>query len=210
MSRSITILIALIVVLFGFLMLRSFYSDTTPAIDPKMTPLAQVKPAAEGNFQNWREFSSATKRFKVLFPTLPQHVADKVPDSKTGEMRKYETFIAADDHGGAVMISAITFSRNVQGETGELNAAITDILSRNKENNLKDMKPSRFRDRPAMDFAISSKEMSIAGKVFANGNTIYVLSMIDKNEMFNPQELAFFVNSFELITDDKTNKSTPK
>lgn len=210
MSRTFTILIALILFMIAFIILRSYKSEP-PTSEFVPSPKSDVSTASETNLQDWREFTSVTKHFKVLLPSLPQHVADKVFDAGSGEMRKYETFIAADNRGAAFMVSTILYAHNVEKEDASaesLKAAITDILSRNKGNKLNEIKPGHFHNYPALDFSITSNEMSIEGKVFAFGNTIYVLSMVDRSDVFNQQELSYFMNSFELI-DENTKTPTP-
>lgn len=204
MSRSITVFIILLVVLFSFLFMRNFTPNTTPEA-PANAKIFESSSSGETNFHNWREFTPATKNFKVLLPALPQHVADKVPDPATGEIRKYETYIAGGDNGAAFMINAIVLEKPVDLKAADvpLKAAVTDIISRNKENKLNDLKASKFRNYPAYDFSITSNEMTIAGKVFTQGDIIYILSMIAQTATFNPQELMFFVNSFELTAKSK-------
>lgn len=207
MTKSFSIFIILFLVALSFLFLRDFKTQQNPFQTIEAPPAFQATSNASlhTNFEKWREFQSVRKTFKVLLPALPQHVADKIPDPATGEIRKYETFIAAGDNGAAFMINAITVPKKLEFNASDdaMKAAVTDIISRNKENKLHDLKSSKFHDYPAYDFFITSNDMTIAGKVFTQGNIIYVLSMIAQTALYNPGELEYFINSFQLL-DTKT------
>ena len=142
-----------------------------------------------------------------MLPALPQHVSDNIVDPKTKELRRYETFVAADDDGEAFMISVITFSHNVEQEVGgdSLKAVIDDMLSRKTTNKLQLMNPGTLNTFKTLDFSIINGDRIIAGKAFAKGNTVYLLSMIDNNDRFKTHDFGFFVNSFEIV-DSKPKK----
>lgn len=197
MSKLLTLFAALLIVTAGYLLFRQTRTDI--ATD---TPVEVSKPkAAEKipNLHEWREFSSDTGKFKVLLPTVPQHVTDMFADPKTREQRKYETFVAAGDNGSAFMISAITFPNNIDADNADetLKSAVADMLARNKDNKLNKMESGKFRNQRAIDFSLSNGDLLIVGKVFAHNNILYILSMINKADSFNPKELDFFSNSFD-------------
>jgi hypothetical protein len=206
MSRILSIAIAIGLLAFAFLTIRSFKTTHQP---PQTDSAKLALPANEAsNFLEWREFAAPTGQFKVLLPALPQHATDKILDPKTQEPRKYDTFVSADDEGTAFMISTITFPRKLEEEDTDatLKSVVNDMLARNKDNKLKAMNFNKFRNHKALDFSLTNGELVVAGKVFAQGHTLYVLSMIDKAETFNPKELDFFVNSFD-VTEDKNNSN---
>lgn len=207
MSRIFTLLAALFVIFLAYLMLSNRNPD--PEISPIVVPPApqknQTATNAASSFHEWREFSSNSSHFKALLPNLPQHVTDTVTDPKTQEPRKYETFAAAADHGSAFMINAITFSNPTGAEASEesLKAAVTDMLARNKENKLNQMKIGNFHGTRALDFSLSNGDILIEGKVFAHKNIMYILSMINKKDSFDRKEFDFFINSFDFFDEGK-------
>jgi len=168
--------------------------------------LSTEQPKGVPEFQNWREFSSQAGHFKVMLPRVPQHVTDKITDPKTKEPRKYDTFVAGDENGPAYMISAITNTKGDNEEASEdtLKQIVNEMLARNKDNKLNKMELNRFREFKALDFSMTNGEIIIAGKVFSHGDTVYVLSMINKSKAYNPQELDFFINSFDVLNSGVT------
>lgn len=218
MSKAISLFIILLLIMFAFLFLRDFKtmeSSDKPVVKETNSSLQVTgnsqsnesleSPALSNNIHNWREFTSVKKNFKVFLPTLPQHLADKVPDPATGEMRKYETYLAAGDNNTAFMVNTISLTNKLDLKNAEetLRNVISEIISRNKENKLEGSKVGKFREYPALDFTIKGQDNSVTGKVFTDGNTVYILSMIADPAKQNPEEMDFFVNSFELLDKNK-------
>lgn len=208
MSRTLTLLAALLVVIAASLIIRHQTSDlhTLPSVkEVNETSIDQNS----FNFHEWREFSFEHGNFKVLLPALPQHVSDTFIDPTTHKPLRYETYTTAADNGAAFMINAIIFSTPGEAEAREesLKAIVNEMLDRNKENKLNEMQMSTFRGVPALNFSFSSGDVLVEGKVFAHQNTIYILSMIKRKDVFNQKELDFFVNSFYF--KDEKEKETP-
>lgn len=199
MSKMLTILIAILVLVSSFLVIR-YAKDSY-----KLLPFDEKNPLKQtSNFQDWKEFNHTDGRFNALFPVLPQHVTDKIEDPLTKEPRKYDMYAAADEHGTGFIISTITFPDKVDESNSDaiLRSAVNDVLSRNKENKLKMTKAGKFLNSSSLDFALENKEVTVAGKAILHGNILYVLSMADKTSDFNVDELNFFVNSFHILDED--------
>ena len=199
MSKTL-IVAGLIIVAVGSLFFMQNFNKTEDDILKSTNSLITDKPKNK-DFSQWREFVSASGHFKVKLPILPQHISDKVTDSVTGEIRNYETFIAVSDTGEAFMISVITFPRDVEKEIDKesLKAVVTEMLERNKENKLNIMTDNLSHPSKALDFSITSGELLIKGMIFAKANTVYLLSMIDNNDLFNNKDLEYFFKSFDLV-----------
>jgi hypothetical protein len=210
MSRLLTLLAALLVITAAFFMVRDRNRTVkSPTIEPTINTTSAPQASAEpNNFHDWRVFTSDQGHFKVLLPTLPQHVSDVVVDQKSQEPRKYETYASASDNGAAFMVNAITFT-NQNGVSDEeaLKSAVTDMLARNKENKLVEMKMGSFLNSPALDFSLSNGDLLIIGKVLARDKTMYILSMINNKDNYNQKELDFFLNSFEIVKTADQHKS---
>ena len=213
MSRILTLLAALLVVIAAFLLLRNNtvnHKTSSPAQDaPDAKPVQN-----NAHFLTWREFEFKPGRFKVLLPALPQHVSDTVTDPKTKEPRKYETFATASDNGSAFIVNAITYASPFEAQANEdyLKEAVTEMLSRNTENKLNNMKAGTFRGRPALDFSMNNGDMLIEGKILTHHEVMYILSMLSKKEAFNKDELNYFINSFQFIDEEQpaANKKLPE
>lgn len=199
MSRMLTILIAILVLVSSFLVIR-YAKDSY-----KLLPFDEQNPLKQtSNFQDWKEFNQTDGTFNALFPALPQHVTDKIEDPITKEPRKYDMYAAADENGTGFIISTITFPDKVDDKDSDviLRSAVNDVLARNKENKLKMTKAGTFHNSNSLDFALENKQVTVAGKAILHNNILYVLSMADKTNDFNVDELNFFVNSFHILDED--------
>lgn len=200
MSKIMTILIAILVLLGSFLVIR--YAKDSYKILPfdEKDPLKSGLNASSTNFQDWKEFDEPDGTFDALFPILPQHVSDKIADPITKEPRKYNMYAAADESGTGFIISTITFPQSIDAKDIDtvLRNPVNDMLSRNKDNKLKMSKVGKFNDHDTIDFALENNDVTVAGKVILYKNVLYVLSMADKTSTFNMDELRFFLNSFHM------------
>lgn len=210
MSRTLSILIAAIVLLGAFLFIRNMMdSHKTTVVDPTTQQMSDepADPSLEikqiSHYENWKEFTPPNGNFKVLFPILPQHAADKILDPRTREPRKYDMYVAANAPGTVFMISAITFPNGIDERDQEdiLSGIVNEMLARNTDNKLKMMEKGNFRNFRSTDFSIENGDITLGGKAFIKDNTLYVLSVIAKRGSFDVRDFDFFVNSFDLVND---------
>lgn len=214
MSRTLSLLLLLLILVGILFAVRFFHGTTTPTTDPQLqipqpTP-AQIQNGSE--FHNWREYTAPSGSFKVLLPSLPQHAVESIIDPETKEPKRYETFISSDAQGLGFMISAIKLQKPIESEKIEqhLKETVTNILSRNKDNQLRKINFEGDKNSRSLNFVISSGDVNIEGKVFAREDVIYVLSMINRADNFNQSEYEFFVNSFDIQKKDKIKDKASK
>jgi len=198
MPKIIIIFLTVVIVAAAFLLIRSEFKN---ASDEERIEKGKI---SAKDFPTWREFISTQDHFKVMLPSVPQHVTKHVKEPGIEEELKYDTYISVNDSsgvfsGGTFMISAITYPHVIapEGVTDLLKNVITTMLKRNQENQLKSMEEGKFGQQKAMDFTIENKDASIFGKVFSRNNVVYVLVMIN-NVYIENSELPynFFINSF--------------
>jgi hypothetical protein len=198
MSKIIYTLIGILIVVGIFVILR--YAENVDKGSSGGAQKAQVV-----NYADWHEFSSPLGQFKVLLPTLPQRVMDKIVDPKTKAVRQYDTYISAKDENTAFIINRIVLPEKVEENSIEsvLISIVNEILARNQDNKLKMVHLGDFRNNKSLDFVVENENVTIGGKAILHRDTIYVLSMIAKNGMFNPEEYNFFINSFMITEQSK-------
>lgn len=80
MARFLFIVVLFVVVAVSYLAVH-YAKDAYKVFPYKEEPVNTTSlPASD--YQTWIEFSPSSGLFKVLMPTLPQHVADKINDPK--------------------------------------------------------------------------------------------------------------------------------
>lgn len=201
MSKTTTLIVAVIVIfagLIGFRYLKDSY---------KILPISQKQPTniAEFNFQTWHEFAAPSGKFKVLFPSLPQHATENVDDPQSNEKKKYEMYVSQKDDGTIFMITLVSFKEPIDHGGDLLKEMMNDMIASNPNNKLLGMEEGEYKGNPALDFSLSSGELTIDAKSFITDNTLYVLSRILKPTNYTRDEFLFFVNSFELNAEGKSN-----
>lgn len=199
MSRLGLLVGAAAVAIAAFLALRYSQNSTTSLEQPKQA--LKMPEISKLNLQNWHEFTAPGNQFKVLFPTLPQQANEQLKDPKTKGSRQYEMFVSEKDNGTIFMINIITLLEKPPADSDEkiLSGIMNEMVSSSPQSKLKNMKMGRYRNFPALDFSIENQELTIDGKVFVEGNTLYLLSSIAKAATYQPEEFEFFVNSFQLL-----------
>jgi hypothetical protein len=73
------------------------------------------------------------------------------------------------------------------------------MVSAKPENRIRFIEDSVFQDRPAVKFAIQSKNIDINGVVFMIDKTVYVLNYVASVENFAESEYNYFLDSFKLL-----------
>jgi len=211
MSKFTTVVVIVIVFLIGFLMIRYSTDNMKPSNSGNMktsnkeitSTMPVVKQSLMPNFEGWREFSPASGKFKVMFPSIPQNTSDSILDKRLNQLLEYNTFIATEENGPVVVVTTITYPKEIEGKHVEetLRGLVDDMLVRNKKNTLEYANLETLSSHPSLDFSLMSGELSIVGKIIVHKNMVYILTMANELTMFNSDELNFFLNSF--ILNDK-------
>lgn len=192
MTRLIVFVMAtafIVLSILGILFIKDSY---------KVLPIADSSIGAPTQFSSWRDFKAPDGKFSVMVPAFPQNAKQSMKDPKTKQPRQYDMYVAEKDNGTIFMISIITFVNNT--ETPELlqKSVVNDLLTANPTNQLKTMKVGDYKGLKTMDFSIENGNMTIEGMTFSKGETLYLLSAIFPNTVYNPEEFRYFVNSFDL------------
>lgn len=180
--------VALVLIILSIIFFKDSY---------RILPISGSDPRLMSQFADWQDFKAPKGAFEASFPTIPQHAAQTVRDPKTGQARNYDMYVAEKSNGTIFMVSLIEFP----GYTGSLEdlkkTVINDLLVSNPQNQLKSMTVGIYKLFPTIDFVITNRITTINGRIFSDGNVIYLLSGIFSNAFFNQEEYDHFINSFE-------------
>lgn len=166
----------------------------------KLLPMDTTHPESAGLYGDWYEYSSPDGNFKVQLPLLPQEASQNLTDPTSGVTRNYAMYVAQEANGTIFMISLITFPEGSKAFSQDqlLKDLMEDMVAANPKNKLSDVKPGMYKDFPSMDFTITNDQTKIFAKEFVKDHTIYVLSVISKNDADRRVEFDHFVESFQL------------
>lgn len=160
----------------------------------------QAETLEQSDYHNWQEFSSPAGDFKVLMPSLPQHISDKSNDSKSNEMRKIDVYMSEKKNGTIFMINLITLldAKSLVHEE-LLQNFMKDMLASNPNNTLIASQSTVFKGQKALDFVIENETFNYDVREFFIGNTLVVLSNVSRKPTHNIKDFEFFINSFEFV-----------
>lgn len=199
MSKTIWMFTGAAIVVAGFLL---FQYIEKPSKYLSQTLTTDAFPISRNNgVQSWHEFTPPSNKFKVMFPTLPQHATSKLNEPKTNEPRQYDMYVSEKDNGTIFMISIITILQHSNGyaiNEKALTSVINDILANNPNGKIKTMELGSYKEYPAIDFSIENDKVNIDGKAFIVGNTLYLLTSAANMDHYQRSEFDFFLKSFQL------------
>lgn len=139
----------------------------------------------------WYDFTAPQEIFHVKFPTEPHQ------STQTTKTRHYEIYTAEKSNGTTFMVSLIEFSDHKESMETYKKAIINDLLMADPQNQLKSMKVGTYHLFSTIDFVITGTTKTIQGRIFSDGNEIYLLTGIFSNIAYDPSEYNYFINSFE-------------
>ncbi len=190
MNRFLIYLVILGVLLAVFL--TTYYAKDSYELLPVNTTLNEDP---EPINKAWFQYDSPRGEFTVSMPLLPQTATQDIQDPKTAEIKHYEMYVAQTEDGTIYMISLITMPNQPDQDT--LTKIMNDMVSANKGNKLSSSKVGLYKGMPSLDFTIDKDQHIIEAREFINGNTIYLLSTISKNEYKTKSHFNYFINSFK-------------
>ncbi|WP_075882489.1 hypothetical protein [Candidatus Protochlamydia sp. W-9] len=156
-----------------------------------------VSPYAE-----WREFTSESGDFKVLFPSMPQYAKEAVNVPNTDVKRRYAMYAAEKINGTVFMISVITYPQdfNTNNKNTIVRSVIDELIASDPANHLLEQRDAIFQEQSAIDFHLVNKEFDIEGKSFMIDKTVYVLTYVARNRDYDIADYKHFIESFRLLS----------
>lgn len=200
MSKSVWFFSGIALAVAVFLFFRSFENDTgINSAGPVAASSNGIK--NEARFQDWHDFTPPSGKFRIKFPTLPQHATEKLDDPDTKEPRQYEMYVSEAENGTVHMISVITMldQPNITINEEVLSKVVKDLMANNPKGKIKDIKMSKYQNYPSLDFSLENEEVNIDGQAILVANTLYLLTTLSKAENPQKEEHQYFLNSFNLL-----------
>lgn len=149
---------------------------------------------------DWKEFSPANGKFKVLLPALPQHASDSVPLASGNGSIKYDMYLSQEKNGTTFMISLIEYPKDFDTSKSSdlLDSVMNQLMAGNPNNRLRNVAKGSYHTYPSLDFAIENNDVFVRSKTFMMGKTLFVLTLVDRNLNDIDAQFVKFINSFAL------------
>lgn len=198
MSRAILIILLALIAGGAYILFRPHQ---------RMDELATAaKLRSKPEDSHWKQFDAQSGKFSVDFPSQPQHASDTINDNATQQLKKYEMFVAEGLDGGVFMINLITYPQEevVKDKQQIFKNFLDDMLTSNPRNQLVSSSNIQYNNHDGMDFKLKNDEATINSKMFLDGNTLYVLSKVTKNNNKDAGDFDRFVSSFKLNNSNQS------
>lgn len=150
---------------------------------------------------NWLEFVSPRGNFEVILPSAPQYLEEGINIPETNTKRRYEIYASEDSDGTVYLVNIITYPKDfpIPNPQKLMSDVIQEMLKTRMSNRLEDTKETVFLEHPAKDFKIDNGNMTIMGRAFIVGQSVYLLTYISMDAYSNPEEYQRFLESFQFL-----------
>jgi hypothetical protein len=91
-----------------------------------------------------------------------------------------------------------------------LQDVMSEMLRAKPQNELVDSLNDTFQGHPALSYQIKNSDFAIKTRAFAAGQTVYVLTVMDRDASRLDSDFATFTGSFELKDGTETPTEPPK
>lgn len=205
MGRLLAVLIA-----FGVLFAAYYVIDNMKS-SYEWIPVDTKMANNQDPVKNWTNYLANNGKFVVSMPITPQYASQSVPIPNSKLLRKYDMYVAQTLDGDIFTISAITYPENFSVNSDEvMRSIVNEVQASNPENKVIEMTAKDFDGDPGYNFVVENSNTYIKGREFFNGQTLYVLTMIDNGKDANPIEYKHFVESFSLFNNAVNQKNNEK
>lgn len=154
------------------------------------------------NIEDWSEFESTVTGFRVLLPELPSHNQEDVtlPDGESTV--RYHVYLCEARGGSTFMVSVMRYPDqfSLAEPSDLLQSVVNEMIASNAGNEIDEMENIRFLGQEAIEFALTNKDILIRSRAFLFGKSLYVLTLIDRDETFTKKEFEAFTGSFQLLS----------
>lgn len=196
MKSAVTTLLILAI----FLCIYILYKGSTDIAS--WLPTKEAAPeTAIGTFQEWTSFTAPDGSFVVLLPTIPESQQDQIPIEGLNKTASYNLYSALNPDGDSFTISTITYPEevNMTDPVRPMQKLMTDLVAANSDNHLQSSSLETSFGHPSLSFIILRGDVTMANHVIADGQTLYVLSLISvAGHPLDEAAYKHFVESFQI------------
>jgi len=192
----------IIVIILGIIAIFA-YDFTNRQIKNESSNVAQAAASAPIEASAWKLYRPQNGRFEVLFPSLPQHVAESHPSELGKDFTKYDVYLAQERDGSVYMISMTRYpTKGDPGSSEEiLEGVMNGAVKANPNNKLVHSERSTTLNLPSIDFAIQSQDYAIKTKAILDDKSLFVLTVMDRDQSRVDSDFNTFASSFVIKND---------
>lgn len=174
------------------------YDVTNKSSHKEGSDMAVSHAGETSDTSSWKTFHPQNGRFEILFPSLPQHVAENHPMGV--DYTKYDVYLAQERDGTVFLVSMTQYPPSYDTGNGEelLDGVMKGALNANVKNKLLHSEKSTFYNLPALEFVIQNGDFSTKGKAILSEKTLFVLTVMARDSTRLTHDFSTFANSFAI------------
>jgi len=195
MRRKSMVWVLLVLVVLGVLFYFLFCPNPYRSVEEETEVISINVSAAE---EEWQEFYPASHRFVVMMPVVPQYAHESVPASQGEGSVQYNMYFAQSRRGTTYLVNVIEYppSFDLSNVDALLRGVAQEMVSGNSSNQLLKEDRKEILGCPSIDFVIKNDEVLAQTRAMLRGNTLFVLTVMDKEQEYLQTQFARFTNSF--------------
>lgn len=148
---------------------------------------------------NWKEFHSVPGQCTLKFPTVPEHISEKMRVSDQGYDLKYDAYISNLEKKSVYMLLIAQYPEFVDQSLAQasLEGFLNGILSNNPGNQLLFADLLLVEGHQALDFFIRTGGIYFKGRAIMVKNQLYLMAMECEVQNYDEGRYNYFVSSFK-------------
>lgn len=151
----------------------------------------------------WKDFVSKGGRYKVAFPSYPQHVSETLKMQNGKVSIKYDAYIAEQGVDALYMVLIAQYPKTQVRPDPEagLKAFLNGLLSHGESSRLVQVDWQDFQGFSSVDFLINTAGILLQGRAVMVDNNLYLVAMESHETRFRTENFQYFIETFSLVID---------
>lgn len=151
----------------------------------------------------WQDFVSKGGRYKVAFPSYPQHVSETLKMQNGRVSIKYDAYIAEQGVDALYMVLIAQYPKTQVRPDPEagLKAFLNGLLSHGESSRLVQVDWQEFQGFSSVDFLINTAGILLQGRAVMVDNSLYLVAMESHETRFCTENFQYFIETFAIVKD---------
>lgn len=181
----------------------AFFCMSLAAFSPLPINAEPGAPRSQMDTGCWQDFVSKGGRYKVSFPSYPQHVSETLKMQNGKVSIKYDAYIAEQGVDALYMVLIAQYPKTQirpDPEAG-LKAFLNGLLSHGESSRLVQVEWQEFQGFSAVDFLINTAGILLRGRAVMVENSLYLVAMESHETRFRTENFQYFMETFSLVRE---------
>jgi len=183
----------------------ALYCMSLAVFSPLTIQAEDTTPKSKIDSSCWKDFVSKGGRYKVSFPSYPQHVSETLKMQNGKVSIKYDAYIAEQGVDALYMVLIAQYPKTQVRPDPEagLKAFLNGLLSHGESSRLVQVEWQDFQGFSSVDFLINTAGILLHGRAVMVDNNLYLVAMESHETRYRSENFQYFVETFTLVRESK-------